>query len=223
MSMQDRSKPIALLIVDDHQMVRVGLRQLLSLDPEIRVVGEAATVHEAVAAAERIEPDVILMDLRLPDGTGVDACRQIIAAHPRIRVLFLTSHSDREAIMSTVFAGASGYLVKDIRHAALIQAIKDAAAGRPVLDSKLTARMREEMAKLASGPAPKGMDLSLQEQRVLALVVQGRTNKEIGAALGLSDKTVKNYLSNAFQKLHVTRRAQAAAVFAKAGRRHETR
>ncbi len=222
MSVQSPSRPVALLIVDDHQMVRVGLRQLLSLDPEIRVVGEAAAVAEAVEAAERLEPDVILMDLRLPDGTGVDACREIIASHPRIRVLFLTSHSDREAIMSTVFAGASGYLVKDIRHEALIRAIKDAAAGRPVLDSELTAPVRKEMAKLASGPAPKGMDLSPQEQRVLALVVQGRTNKEIAAALGLSDKTVKNYLSNAFQKLHVTRRAQAAAVFAKAGRRHET-
>lgn len=223
MTMQSPARPVALLIVDDHEMVRVGLRQLLALDPEIRVVGEAATVAQAVADAERLEPDVILMDLRLPDGTGVDACREIIASHPRIRVLFLTSHSDREAIMSTVFAGASGYLVKDIRHETLIRAIKDTAAGRPVLDSKLMAPARREMAQLASGRAPKGMELSPQEQRVLALVVQGCTNKEIAAALGLSDKTVKNYLSNAFQKLHVTRRAQAAVLFAKAGRRHETR
>jgi two-component system response regulator DevR len=218
MSTQTAARPVALLIVDDHEMVRLGVRQLLSLDPELRVVGEAASVAEAIAAAEFLRPDVILMDLRLPDGSGVDACREILSSHAAIRVLFLTSHSDRDAIMSTVLAGAAGYLVKDIRHDALVRAIKDAAAGRPVIDSKLTAPVREEMAKLASAPASKAMVLSPQEQRVLALVMEGRTNKEIALALGLSDKTVKNYLSNAFQKLHVTRRAQAAALFARTRR-----
>ncbi len=211
-------RPITLLLVDDHQMVRVGLRQLLSFDPDLSVAGEAGTVAAAIAAAEQLRPDVVLMDLRLPDGTGVDACREILSSLPGTRVLFLTSHSDRDAITSTVLAGASGYLIKDIRHDALVRAIKDAAAGRTVLDSKLLAPVREEMSRLASG-VHKAMALSPQEQRVLAQVVEGRTNKEIGAALGLSDKTVKNYLSNAFQKLHVTRRAQAAALFAKTGRR----
>ena len=218
MSAQSSVRPVTLLIVDDHEMVRIGVRQLLSLDPALRVVGEAASVAEAIAAAELLRPDVILMDLRLPDGTGVDACREILSSRASSRVLFLTSHSDREAIMSTVFAGASGYLVKDIRHDALIRAIKDAAAGRPVIDSKLTAPVREEMAALAAAPGSRAMALSPQEQRVLAQVVEGRTNKEIGLALGLSDKTVKNYLSNAFQKLHVTRRAQAAALFARTHR-----
>lgn len=221
MSTQIAARPVAVLIVDDHEMVRLGVRQLLSLDAELRVVGEAASVAEAIAAAELLRPDVILMDLRLPDGSGVDACREILSSHGAIRVLFLTSHSDRDAIMSTVLAGASGYLLKDIRHDALVRAIKNAAAGRPVMDSKLTAPVREEMAKLATAPGPKAMTLSPQEQRVLALVVEGRTNKEIAVALGLSDKTVKNYLSNAFQKLHVTRRSQAAALFARTRREED--
>jgi DNA-binding NarL/FixJ family response regulator len=195
---------IRVLLVDDHEVVRAGLRVLLEGVEALEIVGEAASVAEAVSEASRLSPEVVLMDLRLPDGSGVDACRDILSAAPAMRILFLTSHSDREAVMSTILAGAAGYLLKDIGHQALISAIKDAANGRPILDSKVTQPVLEQMQTDA---------LSAQERRILALVVEGKTNKQIAAALELSDKTVKNYLSNAFQKLRVSGRAQAAALF----------
>ena len=198
---------IRLLLVDDHEVVRAGLRMFLSGIEGMEIVGEAGSVAEAIAQAAASRPDVVLMDLRLPDGSGIEACREILSDLPQTRIVFLTSHSDEQAVMSTILAGACGYLLKDIGHQALVGAIRDAAAGRPILDSKVTQPVAQGM---------QGLDaLSAQERRVLALVVEGKTNKEIAAALQLSDKTVKNYLSNAFQKLQVTRRAQAAALFAR--------
>jgi two-component system, NarL family, response regulator DevR len=196
---------IRLLLVDDHEVVRAGLRALLAGIDGMQVVGEAGSVAEAVREAARLGPQVILMDLRLPDGSGIDACREILSTAPQTRILFLTSYSDEQAVMSTVLAGAAGYVLKDIGHRALVGAIRDAAAGRPILDARITDPIVSRV--------PKSEALTGQEQRVLALVVEGKTNKEIAAALGLSDKTVKNYLSNAFQKLGVSRRAQAAAMF----------
>jgi len=198
-------EPITLLLVDDHEVVRAGLRTLLADIEDIEVVGEAATVAEAISEAARLAPAVVLMDLRLPDGTGVDACREILSTAPRTRIVFLTSYSDEQAVMSTVLSGAAGYVLKDIGQQALLRAIRDAAASRPIVDDRLAAPIVARMRKADA--------LSAQERRVLALVVDGKTNKEIAAALGLSDKTVKNYLSNAFQKLGVTRRSQAAVVF----------
>ena len=197
---------IDLLLVDDHEMVRAGLRSLLTDVPNINIVGEAASVAEAVRQAERLRPKVVLMDLRLPDGSGIDACRDILSSAPQTRILFLTSYSDEEAIVSTVVAGASGYLMKEIGHQALIRAIEDAAAGRPILDSRTTQPVQAKIDNVALSP---------QERRVLALVVEGKTNKEIAAALYLSDKTVKHYLSNACVKLGVSRRSQAAVIFAR--------
>jgi two-component system, NarL family, response regulator DevR len=196
---------IRLLLVDDHQVVRAGLRALLAGIVGIEVVGEAGSVAEAVSEAARLAPEVILMDLRLPDGTGVDACREILSGAPQTRIVFLTSYSDEQAVMSTVLAGAAGYVLKDVGHRALVGAIRDAAAGRAIIDPRITEPVVSRVRKAEA--------LSAQEQRVLALVVEGRTNKEIAAALGLSDKTVKNYLSNVFQKLGISRRAQAAALF----------
>ena len=196
---------IRLLLVDDHEVVRAGLRALLAGIEGMEIVGEAGTVAEAVSEAARLALDVILMDLRLPDGTGIDACREILSSAPRTRILFVTSYSDEQAVMSTVLAGAAGYVLKDIDHRTLVAAIRDAAAGRAILDPRITDPVVRRV--------PNTEALSAQEQRVLALVVEGKTNKEIAAALGLSDKTVKNYLSNAFQKLGVSRRAQAAALF----------
>jgi len=196
---------IRLLLVDDHEVVRAGLRALLRKSSDLEIVGEVATMADAIAAAARLVPDVVLMDLRLPDGSGIDACREILSDVAGVRVLILTSYPDEQAVLSTIMAGASGYLLKDIGHEALVRAIRDAAAGRPILDSAITQRVARRVQKVG--------ELSAQEQRILALVVEGKTNKEIGAALGLSDKTVKNYLSNAFQKLNVTRRSQAAALF----------
>ena len=196
---------IRILLVDDHEVVRAGLRALIGGIENMEIVGEAASVAEAVQEAARLAPQVILMDLRLPDGTGLDACREILSSAPATRVLFLTSYSDEQAIMSTVLAGAAGYLLKDIGSKALVEAIRNAAAGRPILDPRVSQPVIERMERAEA--------LSGQERRVIELVVQGRTNKEIAAVLGLSDKTVKNYLSNAFQKLGITRRAQAAAMF----------
>lgn len=196
---------VRLLLVDDHEVVRAGLRALLAGIEGMEVVGEAGSVAEAVREAARLAPQVILMDLRLPDGSGIDACREILSTAPQTRILFLTSYSDEQAVMSTVLAGAAGYVLKDIGHRALVGAIRDAAAGRPILDPRLTDPVVSRVRKADA--------LSAQEHRVLALVVEGRTNKEIAAALGLSDKTVKNYLSNAFAKLGISRRVQAAALF----------
>lgn len=197
---------ISLLLVDDHEVVRAGLRTLLGASEGIEIVGEAGSVAEAVAEAERARPAVVLMDLRLPDGTGLDACREILSNAPLTRILFLTSHSDDQAVVSTVLAGAAGYVLKDIGHQALVRAIHDAAAGRPILDPRVVEPVISEVRRAEA--------LSAQERRVLALVVEGKTNKEIAAALELSDKTVKNYVSNAFSKLGVSRRSQAAAFFA---------
>lgn len=196
---------LRLLLVDDHEVVRAGLRALLAGIDGIEVVGEAGSVAEAVREAARLAPQVVLMDLRLPDGSGLDACREILSNAPQTRIVFLTSYSDEQAVMSTVLAGAAGYVLKDVGHRALVAAIRDAAAGRPILDARITEPVVSRVRKADA--------LSGQEQRVVALVVEGRTNKEIAAALGLSDKTVKNYLSNAFQKLGISRRAQAAALF----------
>ena len=195
---------IRLLIVDDHELVRAGLRALLAHAQDIEIIGEAASVGEAIAEAARLAPDVVLMDLRLPDGTGLDACREILSSAPDIRILFLTSYSDEQAVMSTVLAGAAGYLLKDIEYRALVGAIHDVAAGRPIMDPRVTEPM---IGKLQRAEA-----LSGQERRVLELVVQGKTNKQIAGALALSEKTVKNYLSNAFQKLGISRRGEAAAL-----------
>lgn len=196
---------IRLLLVDDHEVVRAGLRALLAGIEGMAIVGEAASVADAVREAARCEPEVILMDLRLPDGTGIDACREILSAAPRTRILFLTSYSDEQAVMSTVLAGAAGYVLKDIGHRALVEAIRNACAGQSILDPRITEPVVNRVRRAEA--------LSAQEQRVVGLVVEGKTNKEIAAALGLSDKTVKNYLSNAFAKLGISRRAQAAALF----------
>lgn len=210
------ANPIQLLLVDDHKVVRVGLRTLLGGTERIRVVGEAETMESAITEAARLKPDVVLMDVRLPDGTGIEACREIRAARPETRVLFLTSFADDAAVMATIFAGADGYLLKEIDEDALIRSIETVAAGRSILDSAVTQSMLAKMREQSAPPTEnKNESLSPQEQKVLALVAEGQTNKEIAAALGLSDKTVRNYLSNVFQKLQVSRRSQAAAIYAR--------
>jgi len=204
------------MLVDDHEVVRLGLRALFSQTGRVEVVAEAGTVADAIERAAKHRPDLVLMDLRLPDGTGLDACRDILSANPGTRVLFLTSHSDEEAVTSTILAGAAGYLLKEIGSKALINAIETVYGGESILDPKVTRAVLNRMSLLATGVvARRATDekLSPQERRILGLVVEGKTNKEIAKALALSDKTVKNYLSNAFQKLNVRRRSQAAALF----------
>jgi DNA-binding NarL/FixJ family response regulator len=206
---------IRLLLVDDHEVVRLGLRTLFQKSKAIEVVGEAGTAREAVSEAIRLGPEVVLMDLRLPDDSGITACREILSRAPSTRVLFLTSYSDEDAVRATVLAGAAGYLLKEIGQQALVDGIETVAAGGSILDPRVTRTVLSQLTASANTKAGIDEELSPQERRVLAHIVEGKTNKQIAASLGLSDKTVKNYLSNAFQKLHVTRRSHAAVLFSR--------
>jgi len=211
---QNETKRIRLLMVDDHEVVRVGLRTLLARYPQIEIVAEADSVATAVAEAIRTKPDTVLLDVRLPDGSGFEACRRMHEAGLDARVLILTAFADDETILRSIQAGADGYLLKEINGEALVKAIEAVASGNSILDPNVTARVMKHIQTLGAGSQDKMELLSAQEQRVLALVAEGKTNKEIAAALGLSDKTVKNYLSNVLDKLQLHRRAQAAAYFA---------
>ena len=203
---------VRVLLVDDSEVVRMGLRALLETEPAIKIVGEADGVASAVAACERQRPDVVLLDLRLRDGTGLDVCRRIAQRQPETRILVLTSVDADATVDEAIRAGVHGYLLKEINGRGLVQAILDVAVGKSILDPSVTARVLQRM---KSGNETRDVlaSLSPQEQRVLALIAEGKTNKEVGADLNLSEKTVRNYLSNIFDKLQVTRRAQAAALF----------
>ena len=209
-------KPIRLLIVDDHEVVRMGLETLFHRAGTVQVVGEATSVASAVAEAIRLQPDIVLLDLRLPDGSGIEACREILGTCPDIRVLFLTSFGDEDAVLSTTFAGASGYLLKQIDGRSLVNAVELVAKGHSILDPTVTGAVLRRMRSFATTIAdhPTGA-LSPQERRILPLVAEGKTNKEIATALDLSDTTVKSYLHSIFQKLQVSRRSQAAVLFSR--------
>ncbi|MGP0593909.1 response regulator [Nitrospira sp. T9] len=207
------TNPIRLLLVDDHEVLRLGLKTLFTETANIQVVGEAGTRDAAVSEADRLQPDVVLMDVRLPDGSGVEACREIRNASPEIRVLFLTSFADEEAVMATIMAGAKGFLLKEISGEELVRAVTTVAAGQSILDPAITQRVLTKMQHLSISSDGKKESLAPQELKVLTLVAEGKTNKEIAVALDLSDKTVGHYLENIFQKLQVTRRSQAAAEF----------
>ncbi|NOS83095.1 MAG: response regulator transcription factor [Nitrospira sp.] len=207
-------KTVRVLIVDDHEVVRVGLQTVLSRLNGIAVVGEAATASDAIAESCRLQPDVVLMDVRLPGGSGVDACRAIRASCSGTRVLFLSSYEDEEGVLAAVVGGASGYLLKQVNAEGLSRAIHAVAQGQSILDPAITQPLLTRMRlQKEEASAPQRTNLSVQQQRVLALVAEGKTNKEIGSSMELSDKTVKNYVRFIFQKLKVTRRAQAAAFF----------
>lgn len=203
---------IHVLVVDDHELMRMGIRTLLKRDPALRVVGEAGTKADAVTEALRLKPDVVLLDVRLPDGSGADACREIRASCPDTRILFLTSFEDEEAVRATIVGGAHGYLFKQIGGAVLIRTIKTLVAGQPLIDPAATFPLLTRLS-LPSGLPAEGESelLSPQEQRVLALVAEGKTNKEVAVELGLSAITVRNYLCHVFQKLQITRRFQLGA------------
>jgi two-component system response regulator DevR len=205
-------KRVRVLLVDDSEVVRMGLRSLLGGQPAIEIAGEAGNVAAAVETCARLRPDVVLMDIRLPDGTGFDACRQILARQPDMRVLILTSVVDDVLVAEAIRAGVQGYLLKEINGGELVQAILDVAAGRSILDPAATARVMRLVKSTAT--RDRLATLSPQESRVLALIAQGCTNKEAAASMGLTEKTVKNYLSTVFEKLGINRRSQAAALYA---------
>jgi two-component system response regulator DevR len=211
------SKPcIRLLLVDNHQVVRIGLGTLFRTVPHFLVVGEAGTMAEAVAQARQCAPDVVLMDVRLPDGSGIEACRQIRSEQPDTRVLMLTSYSDEEAVIASIMAGAAGYLLKDTDAETLIEGIETIARGESLLDPAVTQTvlswMQQSSVQVPSDPLS---ELSEREREILPLIAEGKTNREIALLLSLSENSVKSYISNILQKLRLARRAEAAAFMAR--------
>jgi two-component system, NarL family, response regulator DevR len=210
------ARPLRLLVVDDHEVVRQGLVALLDRRPGFQIVAQAGSVQEAIAQARLQRPDIVVMDVRLPDGSGVEACREIRAEMPETRVIMLTSFPDDEAVLSAIVAGASGYLLKQIRARDLLSALEAVGRGESLLDPAVTERVLERVRRIASGQSNDELSvLTSQEQKILTLVAEGKTNKEIAADVFLSDKTVKNYVSSILSKLNLERRAQAAAYLAK--------
>ncbi len=216
MSIENPTAPLRLLVVDDHEVVREGLVSLLDRRPRFQVVAQAGSVAEALAEARRHQPDLVVMDVRLPDGSGIEACREIRSEMPTTKVVMLTSYPDEEAVLSAIVAGASGYLLKQVRARDLVAALEIVGNGGSLLDPAVTERVLERIRRVAASDEPDELaGLTTQERKILALVAEGKTNKEIAAEVYLSDKTVKNYVSSILSKLNLERRAQAAAFVAK--------
>ena len=208
---------IKLLLVDDHPVVRDGLHRIQELEPRIQIVGEAGTMLSAVEAARRLHPDVILMDVRLPDGDGIEACRQIKVFLPEVHILFLTSFADNQLVLAAMAAGADGYLLKESGAQRIVDAIHCILNGGTVFDPVIA---RKVMGKLRSGDGTNPLDaLAAHERRVLAEVAQGKTDKEVAVALNLTTKTARNYLDRIFTKLKVHTRTEAALVFTRFSQR----
>lgn len=209
--------PVPVLLVDDSPLIRLGLKAALEDRTDLLIVGEAGTAAEGVALARRLQPAVVLLDLRLPDKPGIAACPEFAQVAPGCRVLILTSSTDERNVQQAIAAGASGYLLKDNDGPTLAAAILQVAGGHAVLDPTLADQV---VRMVKRGPEPSAAarigSLSLQEQRVVALLTSGKTNKEIGESLGLTEKTVKNYVATIFTKLGIERRAQAAALYTQA-------
>lgn len=208
-----RPVPIRVLLVDDHEMVRAGIRTILKGFADLKIVGEAASAGQALEKVEQDAPDVVLLDMRLPDMSGIEACQRIVALGLEARVLFLTSFLEAETALAAVEAGAAGFLIKQIGREALHQAICGVHEGRQVLPPEVADSLAQALrSRSARQQAEARMDcLSAQEQRVAQLVAEGLLNKEIADRMGLSEKTVRNYLGNVFVKLGMNRRAQVAA------------
>lgn len=207
---------IRLAIVDDHEVVRMGLAALFENHPDIRVVAEAGSVQESLDVVVAAKPDVVVMDVRLTDGSGVEACREIRAHLPNCRVIMLTSYSDDEALFASIMAGASGYILKQTRGRVVVDAVTQVARGGslfdPLVADKVLRRLRGQSEAQGGDPVAS---LTPQERRILHLIADGKTNKEIAREVFLSDKTVKHYVSNILQKLGLARRSEAAAYIAR--------
>jgi DNA-binding NarL/FixJ family response regulator len=207
---------LRILLVDDHEVVRLGVRILIERQPGMEVVGEATTVREAVSQAEQLVPDVVVLDIRLPGGDGLDACRQIKARRPETRIIILTSFPDDEVLYDAIAAGADGYVLKQIGSDDLIHALERVGQGESLLDPSLTARVFAKVREARQQERAHAFaDLTEQDMQILAHVAEGETNREIGAALQLSEKTVRNYISIILGKLNLASRAQAAAYAAR--------
>ncbi len=203
---------IRIYLVDDHEVVRRGLRELIEMEDDLEVVGEAGTAGMALAGIARTAPDVAVLDVRLPDGNGVEVCRDARALQPELACVMLTSFGDDEALFDAIMAGAAGYLLKDIRGADLVDAIRRVAAGDSLLDPALTGKVLQRLRE-GDKEDPRLASLSEQERRILAHIAEGLTNREIGVELHLAEKTVKNYVSNLLAKLDMQRRTEAAVLY----------
>jgi DNA-binding NarL/FixJ family response regulator len=204
-----RERPIRVFIVDDHELVRRGLIDLLTTTDDLIIVGEAATAGEALRRIPAAAPDVALLDARLPDGSGIDVCREIRSSHENVRCLILTSYDDDEALYAAVMAGASGYLLKQIGGNSLIDGIRQVAAGRSLLDPAVTQKLLDRLRHPVE-PDPVAGSLTAREREILDLIADGCTNRQIGERLFIAEKTVKNYVSGLLTKLGMQRRTQAA-------------
>lgn len=202
---------VRVFLLDDHEVVRRGLRGLLEAEEDLVVVGEAGTAAEGVARIPALRPDVAVLDARLPDGSGIEVCRQVRSVDPSIEALVLTSYDDDEALFAAILAGAAGYVLKQVRGTDLVDAVRRVAAGQSLLDPSVTRRVLDRLR--AGDPEPEELKrLTEQERRVLACIAEGMTNRQIGERLSLAEKTVKNYVSSVLAKLGVERRTQAAVL-----------
>lgn len=212
-----KQPPIRIVLIDDHAVVRKGLRSFLGFERDLVVVGEAGTASEAVALTQRLRPRLILLDIKLPDASGMEVCRQLLAISPHLRILVLTSYAEDATVVAALQSGAHGYVLKDVGTDELLRAIRTVAEGHSYLDPRITQQTLHWI-RTSWRPEshPQGMArLSPKERLIMPLLAEGKTNKEIAVQLRLSDKTVKNYLANIFEKLHVNRRTEAVAWFMK--------
>ncbi|GAB5899823.1 response regulator [Mycolicibacterium sp.] len=210
---------VKVFLVDDHELVRRGLIDLVSADPELEVVGEAGSVAEAIARIPALRPDVAVLDVRLPDGNGIELCRDLLCRLPDLRCLMLTSYTSDEAMLDAILAGASGYVIKDIKGMDLTRAIKDVGAGRSLLDNRAAAALMAKLRQAAEHSDPL-YGLSDQERVLLDLLGEGLTNKQIADRMFLAERTVKNYVSRLLTKLGMERRTQAAVFISKLDQSH---
>ena len=209
-----------MFLLDDHEIVRRGLRELLESEGDLTVVGEASTAEEALARIPATKPQVAVLDVRLPDGSGVEVCREVRSRHPEVQCLMLTSYADDEALFSAIMAGAAGYVLKQVKGSDLLDGIRRVARGESLLDPSVTRRVLE---RLRSKPEEDELaGLTEQERKILDLIAEGLTNRQIGERMFLAEKTIKNYVSNLLSKLGMSRRSEAAAYAARLEeRRHQ--
>jgi two-component system, NarL family, response regulator DevR len=207
-------KKIRLFLLDDHEIVRRGLRDLFEAEDDLQVVGDIGSAQEAIRITPALRPDVAILDARLPDGSGIDVCRAIRSKNPQIKAIILTSYDDDEALFAAIMAGASGYVLKQVRSSDLVDTVRRVAAGQSLLDPAVTARVLERL-RAPEPEADELAELTEREREILALIAEGLTNRQIGQRLYLAEKTVKNYVSSLLSKLGLERRTQAAVLASK--------
>lgn len=213
---------LRIFLVDDHEVVRRGVRDMLEAEDDFEVVGEAGTVEEALSRIHAVSPDVAVLDVRLPDGSGVELCRELRSTHPGIACLMLTSFDDDEALFEAIVAGAAGYVLKQVKGNDIINAVRKVGAGASLLDPALTSRVMERL-RNGSAEDPRLAGLSGQERRILELLADGKSNRQIATEMFLAEKTVKNYVSNLLAKMGMSRRTEAAVYAARQAERHHQR